>query len=263
MERTARIATGESVAFTYELAGLGSRFFAVFVDVALQLAFLTLIVVAYLVVANAFASHARPTALAKAGSAVLTALGVVAGFVLFFGYFIVLEWRWQGRTPGKRLVGIRVVRDGGFPLDFTSSVIRNVVRLLEVGLGLYAVSALVVLLSPANRRLGDMAAGTLVVRDNRFERPAVPPQADDLQPGDDPLVRDLTPAQRALVRRYAERRASLAPEYRLAVAAEIAAGIRPRLSTSFAHLDDEDLLVHLATTALAARLPAVPRASSV
>ncbi len=249
MERTARIATGESVAFEYELAGLGSRFFAVFVDMALQAVTLALLLAVYALVAHFVPAAGRAATVDRAGRAVLTAFAVVAAFVLFFGYFILLEWRWQGRTPGKRLTGIRVVRDGGFPLDFTSSVIRNVVRLLEVGLGFYAVSAIFMLLSPANRRLGDLAAGTLVVRDARFERAASPP-AYALERPEDPLVAQLSATQQELVRRYAERRPSLSAAHRATVAADIAAGVRPLLTTRFDHLDDDDLLVHLAATAL-------------
>ena len=194
MERTARIATGESVAFSYELAGAGSRFFAVFIDMTIQVAVVALVVAVLALVLHALPKPAHVAAATKFGNAVLTALGVVAGFVLFFGYFIVFEWLWQGRTPGKKLVGIRVVRDGGFPLDFTSSVIRNVVRLLEVGFGFYAVSAVATLLSPLNRRLGDMAAGTIVIRENRFER--LPDFAADERATEDPLVSELSEAQR-------------------------------------------------------------------
>src|SRR6202035_1946388 len=100
----------------------------------------------------------------KAGSALLTALGVIAGFALFFGYFIAFELLWNGQSPGKRLLGLRVLRDGGFPVDAGASVIRNLVRILEAGLGFYAISAVVTLLSPENKRLGDFAAGTIVVR---------------------------------------------------------------------------------------------------
>lgn len=249
MERTARIATGESVAFSYELAGVGSRFFAVFIDMALQLAVVVVLVLAFVLVTRTVPAAAHLAPAAKFGKAVLTAVAVAAGFVLFFGYFIIFEWRWQGRTPGKKVLGIRVVRDGGFPLDLTSSVIRNVVRLLELGVGLYALSAVATLLSPANRRFGDMAAGTIVIRDNRFERPLALVAVEEREV-DDPLVAGLTLAQRDLVRRYALRRAALAPEYRTAVAAEIAAGVRPRLSMPFDHLDDDDLLGHLAATAL-------------
>jgi uncharacterized RDD family membrane protein YckC len=252
MERNVDIATGESVAFSYELAGLGSRFLAVFVDTTIQLAvaviaFLLLLWASFAIPAGA----KKPAPLTEVETGIMIAILVVASFMLFIGYFIIFEWRWNGRTPGKRLLGIRVVRDGGFPVDFTAAVIRNVVRILEASLGYYAISAVATLLSPQNRRLGDMAAGTIVVRDHRYERTTAASLRGDGRERDDPLVRDLSPAERDLVRRYVERRTTLSLAARTAVAAQIASVIRPKLSVSFDHVDDDHLLVHLATTALA------------
>jgi len=251
MERNVEIATGESVKFSYELAGLGSRFFAVFIDLAIQVGVVIVASLLILWVSFALPSSAKAAPLTKIEDAVLTALFVITGFMLFFGYFIIFEWRWNGRTPGKRLLGIRVVRDGGFPLDFTAAAVRNVVRILELGLGFYAISAVATLLSPMNRRLGDMAAGTIVVRDQRYERNAARAFSRDGEERDDALVRELSPSERELIRRYVERRSTLSFSAREAVAAQIAATIRPKLGASFEHIDDDHLLVHLATTSLA------------
>jgi uncharacterized RDD family membrane protein YckC len=250
MERNAVVATGESVAFSYELAGLGSRFLAVFIDMAIQLGVAIAIVLLLAWIGSAAPERAVAAPVSKIGQAILTSIYVISSFMLLFGYFIFFEWRFNGRTPGKRVLGIRVLRDGGFPVDFTASVVRNVVRIFEVALGFYAVSAVVSLLSPENRRLGDLAAGTIVVRDNRFERTTARSFDARETRGDDVLVRDLSPAQRELVRRYYERRPTLGLEARAAVSAQIAASVRPKLTVAFDHVDDDDLLVHLATTAL-------------
>ena len=253
MERSVEVTTGESVAFAYELAGLGSRFFAVFIDFALQVAIAAagLLLLAWLASANP-AAHAKAGTVGKVEGALVLALAIGSLFLLFFGYFIIFEWLWEGRTPGKRLVGIRVVRDGGFPVDFTSSVIRNVVRVLEFSLGFYAVSALVTLASPQSKRLGDLAAGTLVVRDARYER--APSQSSPGAEHDDPLVRELTPAERDLGAACPQagvgRRAGLNDAARKTVAGTIAAVVRPKLAARFDHLGDDDLLVHLAESAL-------------
>ena len=244
MERNVEIATGESVVLRYELAGLGSRFFALFIDLTIQVAVLT---VAVVLLVWLLPAHPAAT-LGKYGRAILTGSFIFAIFLLFFGYFIAFEWLWEGRTPGKRALGLRVVRDGGFPLDFTSALIRNLVRIVEAGLGFYAISAVATLLSPRNRRLGDMAAGTLVVRDRRYERAAA--LAGAQLERDDPLTRELSASQRELVLRFVERRGSLTPSARVALAARIAAGVRPRLGATFAHLDDDALLMHLAETSL-------------
>jgi uncharacterized RDD family membrane protein YckC len=253
MERHVEVSTGESVAITYELAGLGSRFFAVFIDMAIQftVAVVALLLLAWLGSALPNGASGAKTGVAhdfdKVGTAIVVAVLVFASFLLFFGYFILFEWRFEGRTPGKRLLGIRVVRDGGFPLDFTAAMVRNVVRILEVALGFYAISAVCMLLSPLNRRLGDLAAGTIVVREGRFERAhAAPSRATLISRSDD--GHDLTDPQRELIRRYVDRRAGLSATARASVAAQIAAGVRPNLAASFEFLSDDDLLVHLAET---------------
>lgn len=259
MERSVDVATGESVVFSYELAGLGSRFLAVALDLTLQLAVAAAALGTYAWLASAHpgtlpASAVKLAALDKITRAALIALITAALFLVFFGYFIFFEWWDAGRTPGKRALGIRVVRDGGFPIDFTAAVVRNVLRILEFGLGFYAVSAVCTLLSPLNRRLGDMAAGTIVVREHRFERLTATSlaNADRERDRDDVVVAELSLAQRNLVRSYVERRASLRSQARRQVAASIAASVRPKLGASFEHLDDDDLLVHLAASALSA-----------
>lgn len=252
MERTVEVATGESIAFHYELAGLGSRFFAVFIDLAIQfaVAISMLLILAWATANFGAAGGFGPLpAAGKTERAIVLALVIFAAFMLFFGYFIVFEWLWEGRTPGKRALGIRVVRDGGFPLDFTSSVIRNLVRILELALGFYTISALSTLLSPRNRRLGDMAAGTIVVRDQKFERENVLDAYAREGPAD-PLVRDLLPAERDLIRRYVARRTGLGARARTQLAGQIARPIRPKLAANYGHLDDDALLVLLVERAL-------------
>ena len=249
MERSVDVATGESVAFSYELAGLGSRFFAVFIDMTIQVLVAAIVLALFVWFAVAAPSHApvKVDGAVKVATAILDGLGYFAAFSLFFGYFIFFEWRFAGRTPGKRILGIRVVRDGGFPLDFTSAVVRNVVRIVEFALGFYIVSAIATLLSPMNRRLGDMAAGTLVVRVERLERIAtLASLLDDAASPNAAFARDLAESERELVRRYVERRDTLPVAARLPIAKEIAAAIRPKLGASFEHLDDDDLLVHVA-----------------
>ena len=251
MERTIDVATGESVAFTYELAGLGSRFLAVFVDLTIQIAVALAAIfgLAWLGRGGSGAARGSPE-IERIGYAIALGLIYFGLFMLFDGYFILFEWLWGGRTPGKRLVGIRVVRDGGFPVDFVSSVIRNVVRILEFALGFYAISAFSALLSPRNRRLGDLAAGTIVVRDERYAGTLVPPEGDRTEY--DPVVRDLSTEQCDLIRRYDARRAALSRKARAEIASAIASGIRPKLGASYAHLDDDALLSYLAQHALGA-----------
>jgi uncharacterized RDD family membrane protein YckC len=231
VERTLEIRTGESVAIRYELAGLGSRFLAVGLDVVIQLAVTVAVAGTLLALSKPLGAVAAtvPRTIGKSGAATFMAIGVFALFVLYFGYFIIFELWWSGRTPGKRALGIRVVRDGGFPIDAGSATVRNVVRIIEVGLGLYAVSAMSALLSPQNKRLGDFAAGTIVVRDRRYDAAEIEAYLARERTADDGLA----PAERALVERYVMRRA------------ELTDAARTSLAASFDHLDDDALLEHL------------------
>ena len=246
MDRTLDVRTPESIAFSYELAGIGSRFLALAVDLLIQIIVLLLIVWGIVQIGG----HA-PVAHAKAlpqgerfWSNVAVALIIAFLFTLFFGYFIVFEALWNGQTPGKRALGLRVVRDGGYPIDFSASLIRNLIRVGEMGLGFYAISAVVALLSEENKRLGDIAAGTIVVRDARMQRP------DDLLRGveTEPLYAStayVSGEERAIIKRFLERRDDLEPERRRVLAAQIAERVRPRVPSDLQRLEDEALLERL------------------
>jgi uncharacterized RDD family membrane protein YckC len=241
VERALDVRTAEAIAVRYELAGLGSRFLALAIDMSAQVA----AVVAVVVVLGIFgASVARAVVwlrLDKAASVAALILLALTAFVLFFGYFIIFELVWSGQTPGKRALGIRVVRDEGFPVDAGAAIIRNLVRIVELVFGFYVISAFVTLLSPENKRPGDFAAGTIVVRDRPDELPVFAALLRDEPEHDDGLDRD----DRALIAQYLARRAALEPSAAAAVAARIAERVRPKLRASFHYLDDAALLEHL------------------
>jgi hypothetical protein len=135
-----------------------------------------------------------------------------------------------GRTPGKRMSGLRVVRAGGRPVDFVSSAIRNVLRLVDFLPLFYGLGMLVVMLSANNQRLGDLAAGTLVVRERlgAASRVAVP----EISPGDVAGwdVSAITVEEIATVRRFLERRESLTGGARADLAADLARRLRARVA---------------------------------
>jgi uncharacterized RDD family membrane protein YckC len=236
MQRSVDVRTGEAVAIRYELAGLGSRFLAVVIDGIAQIALLvTLFVIA------AFTEPLLLRALpSKYFAAAQIALGVLIVFAIVFGWFVVFETWWSGRTPGKRALGLRVVRDGGFPVDWGASVIRNLVRLIELALGFYAISAVSALLSSENKRLGDYAAGTIVVRD----RATAAPDLDAYLAA--PQTTLLSAEDRLLVERFLVRRATFEATARLRLAAGIAEKLRPAAPAAYQRLDDEELLEALA-----------------
>jgi len=162
------IATPENVTFDYQVAGIGSRFIGALID-TLAIAILLFLLNILIVVALSAVSE-RGAAASDLGddpgwvAGLVIAIYALINFGLFWGYYFVFELGWQGQTPGKRLAGTRVVRlDGGGP-GFLDVAIRNLVRLVDFLPFAYALGFVVMFFNRNARRLGDFAAGTLVIR---------------------------------------------------------------------------------------------------
>ncbi|HLI96659.1 MAG TPA: RDD family protein [Candidatus Baltobacteraceae bacterium] len=243
MDRSVSVRTPESIAFSYELAGLGSRFLALVLDMTLQVLILSAIFWGFALIGSyGGKTPVKSSISASTLESVVIAVIVTIVFLVFFGYFIAFEAFWNGQTPGKKVLGIRVVRDGGYPLDLAGSLIRNLVRVGEFALGLYAISAAATLISPENKRLGDMAAGTIVVRDARSHSlAAIRERADAEQP----RAAMITDEEHALIARFMARRDAMSAHSRHNLASQIADRVRPRISRDLQYLDDEALLERL------------------
>ncbi len=161
MSRYIQIVTPENIEIEYELAGIGSRFTAALIDhLLILLCVIVIWTVGYTVVliqmsANVFGDAPLWT------QAVLTILS----FVTIVTFPIVFELRGNGQSPGKKVSGLRVIRDGGYPIEPQSSIIRNVVRIADIMPGGYGVGLITLFFSSQNKRLGDIAAGTIVIKD--------------------------------------------------------------------------------------------------
>jgi uncharacterized RDD family membrane protein YckC len=144
------ITTPEHVRIRLEPAGAGSRFLAIAIDSS--------IVMAISMAIGTVLNLILPTGIALA-------IYVTLNFVLTWGWHLWFETRKQGRTPGKRALGIRVIDARGLPVSLHQSLVRNITRVLDFAPGFYGIAAIAVLASPSRRRLGDLIADTLVVRD--------------------------------------------------------------------------------------------------
>jgi len=228
------VTSPESVTFTYDLAGLGSRFAALISDVLIQLMLLFAVLVAatgtvYLDLSVYLPRHARGMGLSMWVWAAL----VILTFLILWGYFVFFEMIWNGQTPGKRLFGLRTVRAGGYPIDLSASAVRNLVRYVDLLPGTYSVGALIMFFSRNWQRLGDYAAGTLVVRD----RPLPTPTAFTTQTGrswQETLagMERVTPEEYAVVREFLRRRSELERESRADLARRIADPLVEKLGAS-------------------------------
>jgi uncharacterized RDD family membrane protein YckC len=243
MDRNIDVRTPESIAFRYDLAGLGSRFLAVFVDLMLQVAVLLLL---FWGIAT-LASHA-PRGATESGAiehfaeSLAIALIILILFMIFYGYFILFEAFWHGQTPGKKLLGIRVVRDGGYPLDFGGAMVRNVVRIMEQLLGFYIIAAASALLSSENKRVGDYAAGTIVVRESRVAAPLTLSQALAASSVQRASSAYLSDDERNVIASYLARRRGMDKQRRRTLSAQIASRVRSRAPADLRDLPDDELL---------------------
>lgn len=157
------IETPENVAFDYEVAGIGSRFLAALVDTLLILILQVVVNLALLLVVRIVAGDVSDL---ESGAVMwLLALFGLIAFAFFWGYYVFFEVLWNGQSPGKRWVGLRVIRTDGTPITLTESLIRNLVRLVDFMPAYYGIGVVTMFINSQSRRLGDLAAGTLVVRD--------------------------------------------------------------------------------------------------
>jgi uncharacterized RDD family membrane protein YckC len=164
------IDTPENVTFGYEVAGIGNRFIAALLDgflLAMALGLLNILVLVALHLAGALDGilvALDETELSWMGG-LLLALYALLNFSLIWGYFFAFELLWNGQTPGKRVAKVRVVRLDGNPAGFTESAVRNLVRIIDFLPAGYGVGLVTMFFNRQARRLGDLAAGTLVVKD--------------------------------------------------------------------------------------------------
>lgn len=214
------LTTPERVTVELALAGIGHRVLAWSVDALIQ--FLAWIAVAF-VVTNFLT---RPIweefdALATLGQ-VLSTLGV---FALNWGYHVVFEIVWDGRSPGKRVAGIRVVRPDGSPEGALEALIRNLARAVDMLPFGYIVGLVTMAITPTQRRLGDLLAGTILVKERGFDLSRYAPAAGTAASASSAASSTLTAAQYELVAGFLSRREALEPAARARVALQVARAV--------------------------------------
>jgi uncharacterized RDD family membrane protein YckC len=238
------VATPERVSFDFQIAGLGTRAIAQILD---------LLIVGTVEVAILFFGFAAGT---------VTSSGTVAGLVIIvlsfinvFGYFWVSEALWSGQTIGKKAFRLRAVGDRGEPLTFMQAGIRNIVRIVDFLPYGYGIGMIVLFANGKGKRLGDLAAGTIVVKDSDHVRlwqlaggvprtappppplpgarvsfpvsPYAPASAAEL------TLRRLDPELRRFVTSYARRRPQLTLGLRVQLAGTVQASLRKAMPDVF------------------------------
>jgi uncharacterized RDD family membrane protein YckC len=258
LDESITIATPEGLELRLQLAGLGSRFIAGGVDLIIMLILLAIL-----------ALITGPVAGLSGG--VAGVVFVLGAFVILLFYPILFELLNRGQTPGKRMSHLRVLRDSGAPVDLPASAIRNLMRLIDGPLLLYMPSIVSIALTKRNQRPGDIAAGTIVTREQPAAKsprkaggaaaaaparkaagsagaPAVAGHGGAASAGELPERWDtsaVTPHEVAAVRRFLDRRAGLERRARRELAIRLADGLRPKVTSAPADLAPERFLEEL------------------
>jgi len=160
-DETIDIQTPENVAFGYQVAGIGSRFLAALLDTLLIVILQAAIFIARALILSALD---RSVLDEKFSPWIIAFFGLIS-FIFYSGYYVLFEMIWNGQTPGKRWVGLRVIRKDGTPITLSESLVRNLARAVDFLPFAYGIGVISMFLDKQSRRLGDLAAGTLVVHD--------------------------------------------------------------------------------------------------
>jgi uncharacterized RDD family membrane protein YckC len=230
------IETPEQTLLEFPLAGIGSRFLALAADTAIQAVAMVCLAIAGLrLVPAAQLFHAAP-------QWVMAAL-VISTFVIYAGYFAFFETIWNGQTPGKRYIGLRVMKDDGRPIGAYDAIARNLVRLVDQLPGIYAVGIVTMLLSRQNKRLGDYVAGTVVVHERTLQaiRPITPFTSRAHAPVVD--TTQLSGDEFQLIEAFLQRREELAWDVRRSMAGQIAGRLRPKLGIAPEDWPDSEMFL--------------------
>ncbi len=227
------IETPEQTVLEFPLAGIGSRSLALAIDTLLQIA--VLIVLGLIAGIISYEG-----VLPRLGKQYVYAILIFIAFLSQFGYFAFFEALWNGRTPGKKWIHLRVIMDSGRPLGAQGAILRNLMRIVDSLPSIYAVGIITSLISPQNKRVGDYLAGTVVVQEKSI-------QADrsmwDARPM--PLLvtsqfPKLNAAELQLVEAYLDRRSSLQDEVRRSMARQIADRMTQGLSATHETIQDPE-----------------------
>lgn len=243
-DRQLIINTPEQVSLHFEVAGIGSRFMAFLIDSLVQaIGFLAIFLLGLATFAAFFSSFER------FASKWIMAILIFAGFFLYWGYFALFESLWHGQTPGKRYVGIRVVKDSGRGITAAEAMTRNFLRAVDSLPAMYVFGLITMLISKEKKRIGDYVAGTIVVHEKVADEKEM-----SFQPlAETPIVQDwalkLTTQDLELIESFLQRRYTLEQGPRYVTGVNIADHLKRKSgATQEATESTDDFLERVATS---------------
>ena len=236
------IDTPEQVSLEFSLATVGSRFLALAIDTAIQIGSALL-----LFIGVGIGAAAASFTLDQTGPWLMAIL-VLGLFVIYYVYFAVFESLWNGQTPGKRMIGLRVIHASGRPISALEAILRNIVRIADQLPGIYAVGIVCVFFTERSQRLGDLAAGTVVVHERvegAVSREFTAPRTTSV-PATRHGASRLSAEEISVIELFFRRREELDGHARVRAARRIAERIRDRLEIT-SPIENEQLLEEVLT----------------
>ena len=170
------IDTPEQVELQFAVAGIGSRFVAVLIDHLIQAGFYFVFILLGAIVFGALVNRIN-----LLGKWILAAF-IAANFLLIWGYYTLFEAFWRGQTPGKHIMKLRVIKDSGRQITLFEAMARNLMRIVDYLPALYLVGVITMLCTKRHQRLGDLAAGTIVVHERSDEQPLLIERGTSIMP---------------------------------------------------------------------------------
>lgn len=255
------IDTPEQVELEFAVAGIGSRFVAVLIDHLIMVGLFLVLTVMWGFLASSVAS--RINLLGKW----ILALFIALNFVLYWGYFTLFEAFWRGQTPGKHIMKLRVIKDSGRQITLFEAMSRNLLRMIDALPGFYLAGVISMLCTKRHQRLGDLAAGTIVVHERSDEQPLLIERGTSIMPaqaaaGYDPLnsavaaqsagilpadaVAKLRPDDLMLIESFFARALDLSLKTRAEIAGRIAAQMAAKMNVAVPEGNPERFLEAIA-----------------
>ncbi|AUT00742.1 hypothetical protein CLI64_10215 [Nostoc sp. CENA543] len=232
--------TPESVELEFTLAGIGNRAWALLIDYLVLAAILTAFLIVWVIIVGQLSDFWSQIF----GSAVgvwLIAITLIVSFVIYAGYFVFFETIWRGQTPGKQAAKIRVVRDDGRPIGMPQAALRALLRPFDEFM---FIGAFLIMFSRQEKRLGDLAAGTIVIQAEAATTSATIMISEQAQVWHQELMQiaDLSvllPDDFAVIREYLQRRKAMSPKARSALALKLSQQVKEIL-----HIDELPAAIH-------------------
>lgn len=170
------IDTPEQVELEFAVAGLGSRFVAVLLDHLIQVGFYFVFGIFAAIALGSLGDHINLM------GKWFIAMFIAANFLLIWGYYTLFEAFWHGQTPGKHIMKLRVIKDSGRQITLFEAMSRNLLRIVDYLPALYLVGVITMLCTKRHQRLGDLAAGTIVVHERSDEQPLLIERGTSIMP---------------------------------------------------------------------------------